>query len=92
MERKKTSKYLVPKCFYLKEYWNVPDKLDLDSIGPELKQLNKFQVRIQEFNKIITRTFGAIIVWILNDRYLCLLSIAQNLLGLLMILLHSDNA
>lgn len=43
-ERKKTSKHLVPKCFYSVEYWNVPDNLDLDSARPELKHLHKFQV------------------------------------------------
>lgn len=44
MERKKVSKYLVPKCFFLNEYWNVPDKIDLESARSELKQLNKYQM------------------------------------------------
>lgn len=44
MERKKVSKYLVPKCFFLNEYWNVPDKIDFESARSELKQLNKYQV------------------------------------------------
>ncbi len=52
-ERKKSSKFIVPKCYFVNEYWNLPDpKLDCAKDLKHLKHLERLQVpfNIEELN------------------------------------------